>query len=385
MKGKVKTSPHRDQVRLGIIGGGQLGRMLIRHSLDLNIHPLVLDPDPACPSRYVAYDLVTGSLDDYETVARFARMSDIVTIEIERVHVDALETAVAEGIKVYPQPQVIRMIQDKGLQKQFFAKHKIPTAPFVIVESRDHLLSLKPKLPAVLKMCRLGYDGRGVMKLKNKGDIQKAFNVPCVLEEMVAIEKEIAVLLARNPSGQLAVYPAVEQVFHPQKNILEYLVSPARLTSSQNQQAQHIARQIAVATGIIGLLAVEMFVTQQGELLVNELAPRPHNSGHQTIEGNETSQFEQLLRAVMNLPLGDTAVVRPTVMVNLLGAPGHYGKPVYRGLEKALALPGVHIHLYGKVETRPFRKMGHITVTGATLEEAENKAQKVKKIVKVTT
>lgn len=377
--------PFQDGTRIGIIGGGQLGRMLIRHGLDLNIYPLVLDADHACPSKNVAYDFTTGAIDDFETVARFARDCDIVTIEIEHVNADALEAAEKEGVKVYPQPHVIRIIQDKGLQKQLFQKHKIPTADFILLDDREQVKHNINFLPAVQKMRRFGYDGRGVIKLKTKSDVKNAFDVPSVLEKLVPIKKEVAILMARNKAGQIAIYPAVEQVFNPKKNILEYLLSPARLTPELEKKAVAIVRQIANATGIIGLLAVEMFITEDDEVLVNELAPRPHNSGHQTMEGNETSQFEQLLRALMNLPLGSTKVTKPSVMINLLGEPGFTGRPVYYGLEKVLAESGAHVHLYGKFETRPFRKMGHITVTANTLEEAEAKARKAAKMVKVKT
>ncbi|MCS6985040.1 MAG: 5-(carboxyamino)imidazole ribonucleotide synthase [Leptospiraceae bacterium] len=381
--GKTKRSFTASGARLGILGGGQLGRMLIRYAMDLNIHPLVLDPDPSCAAHRFAYEFTTGSLLDFETVCRFGRTCDVLTFEIENVNSQALAELVDEGIAVYPQPNILEIIQDKGTQKLFLKKHHIPTAPFFLVKDRQEAIEKIKDLPKVVKLRRSGYDGRGVLKIRDEKELTQIFDAPCVVEDFVPVFREIAVLLARNRRGECAIYPPVEQVFHPTKNILQYLRSPAQLPQAWQQRALALAQKIAEKLKLVGLLAVEMFVTQNGDIYVNELSPRPHNSGHHTIEANETSQYEQLLRCLFHLPLGDTSPKSAAVMVNLLGEPGYEGKPRYLGLEKALALKGVHVHLYGKAHTRPFRKMGHVTVTAPTLEEAEDIAQKILKKVKV--
>ncbi|MBN8576445.1 MAG: 5-(carboxyamino)imidazole ribonucleotide synthase [Cytophagales bacterium] len=367
---------------LGILGGGQLGRMLIQAGVNLDIAFEVLDPDAQAPCAALA-KFTNGKLTDYATVMEFARPCDIVTIEIENVNTLALADLERAGKKVFPQPAVIELIQDKRKQKTFYAENKIPTAPFVLVNNKEEVYGHTDMLPAVNKLGKEGYDGRGVQVIKTKADLAKAFDAPGVLEKWIPFEKEIAVIVSRNPNGELATYPPVEMVFHPEANLVEYLFSPAQLTPAVHQQAQAIAQTIINKLEMVGLLAVEMFVTHEGEVLVNEIAPRPHNSGHQTIEGNTTSQYEQHLRAILNLPPGSTNLIAPSAMVNVLGEEGFTGPARYEGLQEVLAIEGVHVHLYGKKITKPFRKMGHVTIVDADLDSLKKKTNFVKQILKV--
>ena len=375
---------YRD-LRVGVLGGGQLGRMLLPAAQRLGLQLSFLDPDPAAPVVPVARAVTQGSYADAEQVLAFGRQHDLVTIEIEHVAVEALRTLVAEGVRVYPQPEVIALVQDKGLQKEFYQRHSIPTAPYRLVGSAQELRATQRDYPAILKLRRGGYDGRGVMKLKSAADLDRAFDAPCVVEQLVDIRQELAVLVARNVGGQTLAYPPVEMAFHPTAHLVEYLFAPARIDRETYRRAQRLAVEVAEALGIVGLLAVELFVDTQGTLLVNEIAPRPHNSGHATIEGNVTSQYEQHLRAIVGLPLGSPRLVEPSVMVNLLGAEGHSGPARLEGVTQALALPGVHLHWYGKAETRPYRKMGHVTVTDPDLEAAIQKVYLVRQTLRVVT
>lgn len=372
-----------DTLRFGILGGGQLGRMLIQKATDFNVTNVVLDPDPEAPCRYLADEFVCGSFQDYDTVLAFGRTVDLLTIEIEHVNVEALEQLEKEGIVVYPQSRVIRLVQDKGLQKIFYRTHGIPTAEFHLLDSIEHIAKYSSQFPFIQKLRKGGYDGKGVVKLENSGEIMKGFDAPSILEKLIDFEKEISVLVARNAQGECKAFPVVEMEFNPEANLVEYLFSPASISPQHEQKAESIAMEVARSIQLVGLLAVEMFLTKSGEILVNEIAPRPHNSGHQTIEGNITSQYEQHLRAILGLPLGSTNITKPSVMVNLLGEKGFSGHAVYEGLKEALAIDGVHLHLYGKKITKPFRKMGHVTVTADTLEEAKAKAKKVKDLIRV--
>jgi 5-(carboxyamino)imidazole ribonucleotide synthase len=362
---------------LGILGGGQLGRMLVQSGMDLNIHFAVLDPDPDAPCSRLK-DFTIGSLTDYETVLAFGRRCDCITIEIENVNVEALRELVRIGKKVFPQPECIALIQDKRTQKQFYQDHCIPTSPFRLTESREEVSKNTSFFPAVHKLGREGYDGRGVQLLQTVNDLGKAFDAPGLLEKWIDVEMEIAVIAARNQRGEVSAFPAVEMVFHPEANLVEYLFAPAGISSILAQKANALACRVIQELNMVGILAVEMFVTREGELLVNEVAPRPHNSGHQTIEANVTSQYAQHLRAVLDLPLGDPSFVQRSAMVNLLGAEGFSGVARYEGLEEILAVPGVHVHLYGKKMTKPFRKMGHVTIVDADLESLKKKVTFVK-------
>ncbi|MCU0418739.1 MAG: 5-(carboxyamino)imidazole ribonucleotide synthase [Cyclobacteriaceae bacterium] len=370
-------------VQIGIIGGGQLGRMLLQAGSDWNLSFRVLDPDAQAPCAHMA-PFTQGKLTDYDTVLAFGQQCEVITIEIENINTQALRTLRQQGKRVFPQPEVIELIQDKRTQKEFYQKHGIPTADFLLVQGKDEVLRQKHFLPAVNKLGTEGYDGRGVQLLRTEADLSKAFDAPGLLEKLIPFEKEIAVIVARNASGEVALYPPVEMVFHPEANLVEYLFSPAQLSPGVAAEAQRIARQVIEKLEMVGLLAVEMFVTPEGGVLVNEVAPRPHNSGHQTIEANVTSQYEQHLRAILNLPLGDTRVTTPSAMVNLLGAEGHEGLAKYEGWESVLAVSGVHVHLYGKQQTKPFRKMGHVTITDPDVESLKKKAKFVKDNLRVT-
>lgn len=368
--------------KLGILGGGQLGRMLIQSGIDFNIPFAVLDPDLHAPCANLA-EFHTGKLTDFEAVIQFGNTCDIITIEIENVNTAALKELVRQGKKVYPQPEIIEMIQDKRTQKIFYRDNKIPTAEFVLTDNAAHVRSYKNFLPAVNKLGREGYDGKGVQILHSENDLEKAFDTPGLLEKLIDFDKEISVIAARNERGEVKTYPVVEMVFHPIQNLVEYLFAPARISNTVKARAEAIATTIITRLNMVGLLAVEMFVTKKGDVLVNEIAPRPHNSGHQTIEANVTSQYEQHLRAVLSLPLGDTKLITPSAMVNLLGEPGYNGLAVYQGLEEVAAVSGIHVHLYGKKYTKPFRKMGHVTIIDHDPDNLKKKATFVKETLKV--
>ena len=338
-----------------------MGRMLIQSAIDFNVTLSVLDPDPHAPCAGLC-DFHYGAITDYDTVMAFGQACDLITIEIENVNTDALRALVRAGKMVFPQPNIIALIQDKRTQKEFFRNRGIPTADFILTDNREQVMSSAEFLPAVHKLGRAGYDGRGVQVLRNRDDLHKSFDAPGVLEKLVDFTREISVIVARNRDGEAVTYPPVEMVFHAEQNLVEFLFSPARLTPELREKADRIARRVARELDIVGLLAVEMFVTDEGNVLVNEVAPRPHNSGHHTIEANVTSQYEQLLRTVLNLPAGDTTEISPSAMVNLLGEPGHTGPARYLGFDEVMALPGAHIHLYGKRLTKPFRKRGHVTI-----------------------
>jgi 5-(carboxyamino)imidazole ribonucleotide synthase len=367
---------------VGILGGGQLGRMLIQAGIDLNINFNVLDPDALAPCSQLA-PFTQGKLTDYQTVMNFGLACDLITIEIENVNTQALADLAKAGKKVFPQPHIIELIQDKRRQKEFFVNYQIPTADFILVNNRIAVEANKDFLPAVNKLGKEGYDGRGVQMLRSADDLTKAFDAPGLLEKLIDFEKEIAVIVSRNERGEISSYPAVEMIFHPEANLVEYLFSPAQINYKTAAEADRIAKDVIEKLGMVGLLAVEMFVTKDQTVLVNEIAPRPHNSGHQTIEGNVTSQYEQHLRAILNLSPGDTTLTCPSAMINLLGEDGYTGLAQYEGLEEVMKISGAHIHLYGKKLTKPFRKMGHVTVVDSDLDKLKKKANFVKHTLKV--
>ena len=369
--------------RIGILGGGQLGLMLLQAAIDWNLDIHVLDPDPDAPCQKIAPKFTKGSLQDFDTVYNFGKNLDVITIEIEKVNVEALEALEKEGKRIYPQPSVIRLIQDKRIQKQFYIDKGLPTADFVLTENRDDVKNHLEFLPAFHKLGRDGYDGRGVQRITSKDDVDKAFDQPGLLEKAVPFEKELAVIVARNPSGEIKTFPTVEMVFHPELNLVEYLFAPADISDAMAKKAEAIAIQTANAFGIVGLLAVELFQTKTGEILINEVAPRPHNSGHQSIRSNDVSQFEQHLRAIFNLPLGSTRAHSKAAMVNLLGEDGYTGEAIYEGMDEILSVEGVHPFLYGKRITKPFRKMGHITIVDQDFEKLKEKVIFVKDKLKV--
>jgi 5-(carboxyamino)imidazole ribonucleotide synthase len=369
--------------KLGILGGGQLGRMLIQEAVNFNIHISVLDPSVNAPCADLANNFVVGNFNDYQTVLNFGKSVDVLTIEIEHVNIEALEELERLGKKVFPTPQALRTIQDKGLQKQFYRANNIPTAPFHLIDNAEDALLFKEKGPFMQKLRKGGYDGKGVTPLRTEAEFNAAFSAPSVLEEFVPFVKELAVIVARNENGELATFPLVEMEFNSEANLVEFIFSPANVNVEIENNAKKIATDIANKLGHIGLLAIELFLTEDGNLLVNEIAPRPHNSGHHTIEACFVSQYGMHLRAILNMPLGSTGLRTPAVMINLLGEKGFEGKARYENIEEVLHTEGAYIHLYGKEDTKPFRKMGHITVCNTNLEEAKDIARKFLKDVKV--
>lgn len=368
---------------LGVLGGGQLGRMLIQSAINYNQDIHTLDPDSNAPCKDISQFFQVGSLKDFDTVYAFGQGCDVITVEIEAVNTDALQKLADEGKKVFPQPHILKLIQDKREQKQFYQQHGIPTADFILTENKADVIAKKDFLPAVNKLGKEGYDGRGVQILRSEADLEKAFDAPGLLEKLIDFDKEIAVTVARNENGDLIAYPAVECAFHPTANLVEFLFAPAQISAEIEAKAQQIAKEVILKLDMVGILAVELFVTKSGEVLVNEIAPRPHNSGHHTIEANYTSQFEQHLRAVMNWPLGNPDLRCPAAMINLLGEDGFSGPAVVEGKEEAMAEKGVYIHLYGKKLTKPFRKMGHVTILDENINALKSKANRIKELIKI--
>lgn len=368
---------------LGIIGGGQLGRMVIQSAINYNVDIHILDPDPNAPCKGIAQKFVQGKLTDFDAVYNFGKDCDVLTIEIEHVNTEALAQLEKEGKKVFPQPHIIKLIQDKREQKQFYLENDIPTAEFILTDNKAEVQAHVDFLPAVNKLGKEGYDGRGVQVIRNEAGMDKAFEAPSLLEKLIDFDKEIAVIVARNERGEMKAFPPVECEFHPTANLVEFLFAPAEISEAIHAKAVETAQSVIKKLDMVGLLAVEMFVTREGGILVNEIAPRPHNSGHHTIEANFTSQFEQHLRSVMNMPLGDTGIRSAAAMVNLLGEDGYTGEAVVEGLDEALAEKGIYIHLYGKKITKPFRKMGHVTILEEDMDALKNKAKKFKDSIKI--
>jgi 5-(carboxyamino)imidazole ribonucleotide synthase len=371
---------------LGILGGGQLGRMLIQEALNWNVPVHVLDPDPECPCAHIASNFVCGDFRDYETVLSFCRDLDFITIEIEQVNTEALKRLEQEGLSIYPQPSVVEMIKDKALQKAFYQEHNIPSSEFRLIDSRAELQELPDEFfPCFQKSRRDGYDGKGVLALTQRDSISSGFDLPSIVEKAVDVRIEFALFGAGDGRGNCVLFPPVEMEFNKQANLVQYLITPANLEDSQLKKAESIVKKIFEKTSLRGLLAVEFFLSKGGEILVNEMAPRPHNSGHTTIEGNYSNQFAEHLRAVLGWPAGDTSLRSPSVMINLLGWEGYEGTANYTGLNEVLAVSGAYLHLYGKSKTKAFRKMGHITVLGTSREDALKKADSIKNSIKITT
>lgn len=369
--------------KFGLLGGGQLGRMLIQEAINYDVQIHCLDNDMNAPCSKIAASFTHGSLLDYDTVYNFGKDKDVISIEIENVNTEALVQLEKEGKKIFPQPHIISIIQDKGIQKEFYANHKIPTSNFTLINNKEELLNHTDKIPFVLKLRKGGYDGKGVLIIKSLSDLEKAFNAPCIIEEKINFEKEISVIVARNENGEIKSFPSVECEFSEEANLVEFLFSPADISNAIELKAQEIARVVIEKLEMVGILAVEFFLTKDGELLVNEIAPRPHNSGHHTIECNRTSQFEQHLRSVLNLPLGDTTIIQAGAMINLLGENNYEGSAIYDGLEEIMKMNGVKVHIYGKENTKSFRKMGHVTIYNNDIETVKNISKKVKKTIKV--
>lgn len=375
------------QHKVGILGGGQLGKMLLYTTRKFDIQTYVLDPNPEAPSKIACDAFFVGDLMDYETVFEFGKKVDTLTIEIENVNVSALRALENEGVNVYPAADTLAIIQNKAKQKLFYSKHGLPTASFTRYTNSEELTTAieneAQTLPFVWKSAQFGYDGKGVKVIRTLSDMKALPNVECIAEDLVPFKKELAVTVARSPQGEIRAYPVVEMEFHPEANQVEYVLCPARISNAIEKKAERVALNTAAAFKHVGLLAVELFLSQDDNILINEVAPRPHNSGHQTIEASYTSQFEQHIRAVLNLPLGETRNKVSGVMVNLVGAEGYNGAVVYQNIEKILELEGVTPHIYGKKETRPFRKMGHVTIVHSEIDKAREIAQQVKETIKV--
>ena len=373
--------------KLGILGGGQLGKMLLTETRKFDIQTLVLEPSEEAPARYSCNGFYKGSLMDFDTVYQFGKMVDLLTIEIENVNLDALDKLEEEGLQIYPSPKTLRLIQNKGKQKDYYVSNNIPTSPHLrfvdLNDLRNALAKDELEFPFVWKCAQFGYDGNGVKICRSALDLVKLPDVECIAEEMVPFKNELAVIVARSVSGEVKTYPVVEMEFHPEANQVEYVICPARIDEKVAQKATEVALKVSEAFNHVGLLAVEMFQTENDEILVNEVAPRPHNSGHYSIEASYTSQFENHLRAILNLPLGNTDSKVAGIMVNLVGEEGFSGQVVYENIEKIMAIDGVTPHIYGKRETRPFRKMGHVTIVNEDMTEARKIAEEVKNSIRV--
>jgi 5-(carboxyamino)imidazole ribonucleotide synthase len=373
--------------KLGILGGGQLGKMMLFDTRKFDIQTYVLDPSDEAPCKIACDKFFKGDLMDFETVYNFGKQVDVLTFEIELVNLAALVKLEEEGLKVYPSPKTLKLIQNKGIQKTFYSEHNIPTADFKRFENLKRLiidiLDSKLKMPFVWKCTEFGYDGNGVKVIRQISDLDHLPNVECIAEDMVPFKNELAVIVCRNPSGEIRTYPVVEMEFHPEANQVEYVICPARIDDAVAEKARAIALQVSEKFNHVGLLAVEMFQTEDDEILINEVAPRPHNSGHYSIEASFTSQFENHLRAILDLPLGNTDNKVAGIMVNLVGAQGYSGNVIYENIEKILGWNGVTPHIYGKKITRPFRKMGHVTIVNADIKEARRIAEDVKNTIRV--
>ncbi len=369
--------------KIGILGGGQLGKMLIQVALDLDLDISVLDNDSDCPCNSIATRFVQGDIADYDTVYEFGKDLDLITIEIENVNIEALKKLETEGKKVFPQPHIVQNIKNKCSQKQFFKDNEIPTSEFILVKGLSEIRLNFDFLPAVNKIGIGGYDGRGVQTIKTQQDIDKGFDAEGILEKFVDFEKELAVIVSRNSDGEIKTFPVVEMVFHPVANLVEYLFSPAAISNEITEKANKIAIKTIEAYGMVGLLAVEMFLTKDGKILVNEVAPRPHNSGHHTQKANLVSQYDQHWRAILNLPLGDTKDISMAAMVNILGAENHEGLAEIVGLEKVLKQENIFPFFYGKKKTKPFRKMGHVSILADDFEKLKEKVNFVQQNLRV--
>lgn len=370
-------------MKAGILGGGQLGRMLLQAAANYTVETYVLENDPNCPAAHLCHHFVQGNINDFDAVYQFGKGLDVLTIEIESVNVDALEKLEAEGVKVFPKPSAIRIIKNKILQKQFYQQNDVPTSAFVVTENIKELKQQSSFLPAVHKIGQGGYDGKGVQIIREEADIEKGFDAPSVLEKMVPIHKEIAMIVAMNEKGETALYPPAEMIFDPVLNLLDYQLSPANLSDNVLWKTEAIALRVVKALKSPGLFAVELFVDEHEEVLVNETAPRVHNSGHHTIEANYSSQYDMLWRIMLGYPLGNTDAILPSAIVNLLGAEGHSGNAVYENLKEVLKMDNVFVHLYGKLQTKPGRKMGHVTIMHKDYQDLTHKANKIKHLLKV--
>jgi 5-(carboxyamino)imidazole ribonucleotide synthase len=370
-------------LKVGILGGGQLGRMLLQAAANYPVETYVLENDPGCPAAHLCHHFTKGDIRNFNDVYKFGKGLDAITIEIESVNDEALEKLEQEGVKVYPSPSALRIIKNKITQKEFYKNHQLPTAPFLITQNLAEVKQQAAFLPAVHKSGTGGYDGRGVQVIKTNEDLDKGFDAPGVLEKMISIRKEIAIIVAINDKGETALYPPVDMVFDPHLNLLDYQISPADLSDETFWKMEAISLTLVKALRSPGIFAVELFVDTKGEVFVNETAPRVHNSGHHTIEANYSSQFDMLWRVILGYPLGNTAHILPAAIVNLIGAEGHSGEARYENLEDVLQMDNVFVHIYGKKETRGGRKMGHITIVSKDKQDLIYKAHRIKNLIKV--
>jgi 5-(carboxyamino)imidazole ribonucleotide synthase len=370
-------------LKIGLLGGGQLGRMLMQKAIDWNLQIAILDPSKDAPCAHLTPDFQVGDFKDYDTVYNFGKDKDLVTIEFEDVNSDALAQLEKEGVKVFPQPRVLKIIQDKGLQKSFYQEHNIPTAPFALVENKAQIKEAGIAFPFFQKLRTSGYDGYGVRKIKSEKELAQSFDQPSVIEALADLNKELSVIVSRNEKGEMNAFPVVEMEFNPESNMVQYLFAPAQIEETIAKKATTLALDVIEKLDMVGILAVEMFYNNDGTIWVNEVAPRPHNSGHHTIEAGWCSQYEQHLRAILNLAPGNTQALQYGAMVNLLGEKGFEGTPIYEGMDNILSIEGVFVHLYGKSKTKSFRKMGHVTVVGKDAEKVKADAAKILYTIKV--
>ena len=370
-------------IKAGILGGGQLGRMLLQEAANYPVEVSVMEKDPLCPSAKLCHHFILGDITNYDDVIRFGEGLDVITIEIENVNVEALFELEKRGCRIIPKPEALRTIKNKILQKEFYTQHQIPTASYKVLQNREELKSNIDFLPAVHKLATGGYDGKGVQIIKKQEDIPLGFDAPAVLEKMIPIEKEIAIIVAVAENGKTAIYPPVEMFFDPILNLLDLQLCPASIPEKTLWKAEAIALAVARKLDSPGIFAIEMFIDKEGSVWVNETAPRVHNSGHHTIEAHYSSQFDMLWRIIMNYPLGNTTMIMSSMMVNLLGAEGYAGKTEYEGLEEVLSIPDVFVHLYGKTDTKPGRKMGHATIISNEKQELIHQANRIKSTLKI--
>ena len=370
-------------MKVGILGGGQLGRMLLQAAANYVVETFVLENDSDCPAAHLCHHFTIGNITDFETVYQFGKNLDALTIEIESVNVEALEKLEKEGVKIYPTPSAIRIIKNKIIQKEFYQTHQITSSPFVVTENREALLKLVHFLPAIHKIASGGYDGKGVTLIETETDMPKGFDRPSVLEKKVDIKKEIALIVAMNNNGEAIIYPPAEMIFDPVWNLLDYQLSPAQLSETIISKAEAMAVKVVTELKSPGLFAIEFFIDVNDNVLVNETAPRVHNSGHHTIEANYSSQFDMLWRIMLNFPMGNTDPILPSAIVNIIGADGYTGPAIYEGLSEVMAMENAFVHLYGKLQTKPGRKMGHVTILSKDYHELTFKAHKIKHLLKV--
>ena len=370
-------------MKAGILGGGQLGRMLLQAAANYTVETYVLENDPHCPAAHLCHHFIQGDITSFDDVYAFGKKVDVLTIEIENVNIEALEKLEAEGVKVIPKPSAIKIIKNKIKQKGFYQVNEIPTSDFVVTHTKESLPHHHAFLPAVHKLGEGGYDGKGVQIIRTKDDFEKGFDAPSVLEKMVAIDKELAMIVAIAQDGTATLYPPAEMIFDPVLNLLDYQISPAILPEKVSWKAEAIALKLVKAFNSPGLFAVELFVTKDEEVFVNETAPRVHNSGHHSIEANYSSQYDMLWRIMLNYPLGNPDAILPSAIVNILGAEGHSGEAVYTNLDEVLSMDNVFVHLYGKKQTKPGRKMGHVTIMHTDYQDLRYKANKIKHTLKV--